>query len=83
MKKLVAIILAIALSVCVAGCNYNHSEIKTADADGRIEYMYNDGFTIIVRDAQTGVEYISRANAGTCVVVDATGMPYIEDGFGR
>lgn len=78
MKKLLAVIIVIVLCIGCVGCDFNKSELKNSESDGRIEYVFNDGFAIIVRDTRTGVEYISRANSGTCVVVDATGKPYIE-----
>lgn len=47
--------------------------------DGTITLIYNDGFYAIVKDNRTGVEYISRSNGGTCVVVDKDGKPFIEE----
>ena len=78
MKKLLTVIIVIVLCIGCVGCDYNKSGLKNSESDNRIEYVFNDGFTIIVRDTRTGVEYISRANAGTCVVVNETGKPYIE-----
>lgn len=77
MKKLLAVVIATVLCIGCIGCDYNKSELKNSESDGRLEYVFNDGFTIIVRDTATGVEYISRANAGTCVIVDANGKPYV------
>ena len=77
MKKLLAVIIVIALCIGCVGCNYNKSEIKNSESDGRLEYVFTDGFVAIVRDTRTGVEYIISANAGTCVIVDANGKPYV------
>ena len=48
-----------------------------ADESTRISLIYTDNNGIYVyRDNETGVQYISRYNAGTCVMVDADGKPY-------
>ena len=41
--------------------------------------IFNDGFAIIYVDAETGGQYFSRANCGTCVMVDENGSPIIYD----
>ena len=66
-------LLVLALSLC--GCGWNQiddSGMKESN-DGMITLIYNDGFYIIVKDNRTGVEYISRSDSGTCVVVDKDG----------
>jgi len=35
----------------------------------------------ILTDLETGVQYLSVPNAGTCVVVDHEGKPYIANGW--
>ena len=47
--------------------------------DERMNVIFNDGFAIIYVDTETGVQYFSRANCGTCVMVDENGCPIIYD----
>lgn len=77
MKKLGCLFLIMSM-LFFCGCSFSKSEKNFEGNDGRIEYIFNDGFVTIVRDTETGVEYISRANAGTCVVVNPDGTPYID-----
>ena len=76
MKKVFCAILCIALMLTLCGCAYNKSSIETQGNDGRISTIYNDGFVMVCRDNATGVQYLSRTNGGTCVMVDADGKPY-------
>ena len=76
MKKLLAIICCVAF-VFLSGCNYNESTVDSLDQDGRMSLVYNDGFAVIYRDNITGVQYFSRANCGSCVMVDADGNPLV------
>ena len=75
MKKVISILLVVAL-ITMSGCGFNKSKSNRSDSDGRIIYQYNDGFVLIVTDAETGVQYISRGSGGMCVMVDKNGMPY-------
>jgi len=75
MKKVISILLVVAL-ITMSGCGWNRSKSDRSDSDGRIIYRYNDGYYVIVADAETGVQYISRGTGGLCVMVDKNGMPY-------
>ena len=70
---LLSLILVFLLSGCVP---YNTSEINMDSSDGRMTLLYNDGICVIYQDNETGVQYFSRANSGSCVMVDSEGNPY-------
>ena len=42
-----------------------------------MKLIFNDGFAIIYVDTETGVQYFSRGDCGTCVMVDEDGVPVI------
>lgn len=75
MKKLFAIVCCVAF-VFLSGC-YNESSDDRMSQDGRMSVVFNDGFAVIYRDNITGVQYFSRANSGSCVMVDADGNPLV------
>ena len=77
MKRVLCVLLFLGLMFCLSGC-WNDSDVQTSGSDGRLTYLYNDGFNTIVRDNQTGVQYLSRSNCGTCVMVDVDGKPLVE-----
>lgn len=67
MRKIVIAIL-ILVAILFSGCVYKN--------ESRMSVIYNDGLCIIYRDNETGVQYFSRGNCGTCVMVDKDGKPY-------
>ena len=75
MKK--AVIVAIVCALIMCGCTYNKHMIDNDDQDGRMSVIFNDGFAIIYRDNKTGVQYFSRTDGGSCVMVDADGKPFV------
>ena len=77
MKKIVAVILCVILVSCLSGCTYNENSTDTSGNDGRMKMIFNDGLAIIYVDTETGVQYFSRTNCGTCVMVDENGVPVI------
>lgn len=80
-KKIFCLIFLLVLMFSLGGCSWNRiddSGMKESN-DGMITLIYNDGFYAIVKDNRTGVEYISRSDCGTCVVVDKDGKPFIEE----
>ena len=77
MKKIVTIILSVLLVACLSACGYNESSSDTNGNDWRMKVIFNDGFAMIYVDMETGVQYFSRANCGTCVMVDENGVPVI------
>ena len=79
MRKIVTIILSVLLVVCLSACGYNKSSSGKNGNDGRMSVIFNDGFAMIYVDTETGVQYFSRANCGTCVMVDENGCPIIYD----
>ena len=83
MKKIMAIILCILLVVSLTACTLNASSTDTSKSDGRMKLIFNDGFAIIYVDTETGVQYFSRSNSGTCVMVDENGNPVIYGDLGE
>ena len=79
MKKIVVAILCVILVSCLSACTFNASSTDTNGNDGRMKMIFNDGFAIIYVDTENGVQYFSRANCGTCVMVDENGSPIIYD----
>ena len=77
MKKIMAIILCVLLVFSLTACTWNASSIDTSKSDGRMKLIFNAGFAIIYVDVETGVQYFSRSNCGTCVMVDENGNPVI------
>ena len=77
MRKIVVSILCGLLVACLSACTFNASSADTNGNDGRMKMIFNDGFAIIYVDTETGVQYFSRENCGTCVMVDENGGPII------
>lgn len=80
-KKIFCLIFLLVLMFSLGGCGWNKlddSDMKESN-DGMVTLIYNDGFYMIVKDNRTGVEYISRSDCGTCVVVDKDGKPFVEE----
>lgn len=79
MKKIIALIICVCLVVCFSGCRWNTTKIDESknDNDERMMLIYNDGFAIIYVDTETGCQYFSRGNSGTCLMVDENGNPLI------
>ena len=77
MKKIVAVLLCVILVSCLSGCTYNENSTDTSGNNGRMKMIFNDGLAIIYVDTETGVQYFSRTNCGTCVMVDENGVPVI------
>ena len=79
MRKNVVFILCVLLVVCLSACTFNESSTDINGNDGRMKMIFNDGFAIIYVDTETGVQYFSRDDCGTCVMVDENGCPIIYD----
>ena len=77
MRKIVAVLLCVILVLCLSGCTFNTSSADISGNDGRMKIIFNDGFAIIYVDTETGVQYFSRGDCGTCVMVDENGDPLI------
>ena len=77
MKKIAAIILCVLLVFSLTACTWNASSTDTSKSDGRMKLIFNDGFAIIYVDTETGVQYFSRSNCGSCVMVEENGNPII------
>lgn len=76
MKKILCVIFLVIIGLFITACKWNNSIPETYGNDGRMTVIYNDGFVIIHRDNETGVQYFSRANCGSCVIVNQDGTPY-------
>ena len=79
MRKIVVAILCVLLVACLSACEFNENSTDISGNDGRMKLIFNDGFAIIYVDTETGVQYFSRTNCGTCVMVDDNGCPIIYD----
>lgn len=77
MKKILSLIFCVCLLCCLAGCSYNTRESDRKNNDNRMCVIYNDGYCIIYVDNETGCQYLSRVNSGTCLMVDEQGKPLI------
>lgn len=75
--KITAIIICVILLFSLSACEWNKTENESLNQAGRITLVYNDGFAFIYKDNDTGVQYFSRLNCGTCVMVNPDGTPYI------
>lgn len=78
MKRIICMMLIIIILLFAGGCSYNkQADVNRADNDGRMALVYNDGFVLIYKDTETGVEYITRGGqSGICVMVNDDGTPY-------
>ena len=79
MRKIVVAILCGILVACISACTFNESSTEINGNDVRMKMIFNDGFAIIYVDTETGVQYFSRTDCGTCVMVDENGLPIIYD----
>lgn len=80
--KLLIIIILLVILLGFCGCSYvpvNTLGNETENSDDRMTLMHNDGYCIIYRDNETGVQYI-RIGQGVCVMVNADGSPYVGEG---
>ena len=77
MRKIVAVLLCAILVLCISGCEFNEMSTDINGNDGRMKQIFNDGFAMIYVDTETGVQYFSRTDCGTCVMVDENGDPLI------
>lgn len=76
-NKIMMIVICIILLFALSACGCNESENEAESHDDRITCVYSDGWAFIYKDNETGVQYFSRSNCGTCVMVNADGTPYI------
>ena len=76
-KRVIAGIAAISLAICLSGCDLNAHEEDIKNNNGRMTVIYNSGYAIIYVDNETGCQYFSRADCGTCLIVDENGDPLI------
>ena len=82
MKKCIICLIMVFILMTFNGCSWNKYSVSNEkeNNDGMITTIYNDGFTLVIRDNRTGVEYIKNNDSGgMCVVVDKDGNPYIEE----
>ena len=77
MKKLIliALILTACLSLCSCGQEIDNTAIT--ENESRFVVVFEDFYVTVYMDKQTGVQYFSKHDAGTCVVVDEDGKPLI------
>lgn len=78
-KKPLAVLVGLVLAISLCSCSFNSPETYTAGNDNRMVLIFNDGFCLIYVDTETGCQYLSRSNAGTCLMVDAEGKPILYD----
>lgn len=77
MKKIISLILVIAI-ILLVGC----SDVENAEADTQINYIQDEGMFEIYVDEETGVNYISYyrkpyERGGITVRLNADGTPYV------
>ena len=77
MKKITAIILIVALILCVAGCE------TTADAEEEKMFTRHNAYLSITVDKETGVNYIVyeyyHTGASVCPRYNADGTLYVSE----
>ena len=77
MKKLICMVITMAVVVSLTACGINDTRKDTQNSDNRMTLIYNNGFVVIYVDNETGVQYILGSNRGVCVMVDENGKPLI------
>ena len=79
MKKIITILLLAIMALCLTGCGGKSREVSQEEAENRrISCIYSDAVITVYRDNETGVQYLSRYNGGTCVMVKPDGTPYTD-----
>ena len=78
-KKILLVLLSVLLIVSLCSCGWNESETDMVENDNRMVLIFNDGWCLIYADTETGCQYLSRSNCGTCLMVDADGKPLLYD----
>lgn len=73
-KRLLCIALCVVMALLLIGCNKTKNETK--ESDGRMSLIFGGAYARIYRDNNTGVQYLSVYESGTCVLVNADGTPY-------
>lgn len=78
MKKLIAIILCVVMAIGLFGCGVDKNTVQNerADNDRRMAVLYSDGFCIVYRDNETGVQYIVQPRGGMAAMLNPDGTPY-------
>lgn len=79
LKKLLIALIGVILVVFLCSCGRNTVSKDIDGNDNRMLVVYSDGFCIIYVDTETGCQYLSRSNCGTCLMVDADGKPLLYD----
>ena len=77
MKKIISLILVIAI-ILLVGC----AEVEYAEADTQINYIQDDRCCRIIVDKKTGVNYIVFSDlyqGGLTVRLNADGTPYVSE----
>ena len=78
-KRIIAILGAVVMTVLLFGCGASR---ETTTARFRVTDDGDTFWTIYrIVDTETGVQYISVPNGGTCVIVDRDGKPLIANGW--
>lgn len=73
-KRLICIALCVVMALLLIGCNKTKNETK--ESDGRMSLIFGGAYARVYRDNNTGVQYLSVYESGTCVLVNADGTPY-------
>ena len=78
MKAIIAILLIVLIVLYfMAGCG------MAEESESRFQVSANRGMYSVYRivDMETGVQYLTVNNGGTCVIVDKDGNPYLANGW--
>lgn len=81
-KRLVVILVLLLLMFSLTACGWNKTEVDTDGNDGRLIKIYGDGYVYIYVDNETGCQYLTRYEGGTCLIVDKNGKPLIYEKAG-
>ena len=76
MKRLIFIIILLIMIFAMCGCRQQTTTPDDTEPK-RLTVVYIGFNEVIYQDNNTGVQYLSRINAGTCVMVNPDGTPYI------
>ena len=76
MRRIKIFFGAVLMTVLLVGCGEtSEARFRVTDDDGSRYRIYR------IVDTDTGVQYLSVPNGGTCVIVDRDGKPLIATGW--
>lgn len=82
MRKVICVILVAVLAVTLSSCANERQQV----GDGaRITWLYYSALNgcSVFRDNETGIQYLSVSNGGTCVLLNIDGTPFTGEEYGN